>query len=130
METPDKPQVLLVDDSAQNRYVVARILQHAGVAVQECATGTDALKMALSHPDLIILDVKLPDISGYEVCRRLKSDAVTASIPILQISAAFTGNESKAKALEAGADGYLTHPVDSNILITTVKSLLKKQSVS
>lgn len=126
----DKANVLLVDDSEQNRYVVARHLQHAGLAVQECATGTEALKMALQKPDLIILDVKLPDISGYEVCRRLKSNSATASILILQISASFTGNESKARALEAGADGYLTHPVDSNILITTVKSLLKKQSVS
>ena len=126
----DKPHVLLVDDSEQNRYVVARHLQHAGLAVQECATGADALKMARQKPDMIILDVKLPDISGYEVCRRLKSDSATASIPVLQISAAFTDKDSRAKALEAGADGYLTHPVDSNILITTVKSLLQKQSVS
>jgi DNA-binding response OmpR family regulator len=124
----NKPNVLLVDDSEQNRYVVARHLHHAEFAVQECATGADALKMALQNPDLIILDVKLPDISGYEVCRRLKLHPATASIPILQISAAFTSNNSKATALEAGADGYLTHPVDSNVLITTVRSLLKKQS--
>lgn len=126
----NKPNILLVDDSEQNRYVLARLLQHAGLGVQECATGSDALQMALQSPDLIILDVKLPDISGYEICRRLKSNSATASIPVLQISAAFTGKDSKAAALEAGADGYLTHPMDSNVLIATVKSLLKKQSVS
>lgn len=118
-------RILLVDDTEQNRYILSRILQRAGFTVEECSTGKEALDRAQTHPDLIVLDVKLPDISGYEVCRRIKTNPVTAGIPVLQISAAFTSNESKVMALEGGADSYLTHPVDSTVLLATVKALLR-----
>ena len=88
-------------------------------------TGKEALERVKSCPDLVILDVKLPDLSGYEVCRRIKADPVTRSIPVLQISASFVSNESKVQALEGGADGYLTHPIDATVLVATVKSLLR-----
>ncbi len=118
-------RVLLVDDTEQNRYVLSRILARAGLEVEQCTTGKEALERVKSCPDLVILDVKLPDISGYEVCRRIKTDPVTQSIPVLQISASFVSNESKAQALEGGADGYLTHPIDATVLVATVKSLLR-----
>lgn len=118
-------RVLLVDDTEQNRYVLSRILARAGLEVEQCTSGKDALERVKSHPDLVILDVKLPDISGYEVCRRIKSDPVTRAIPVLQISASFVSNESKVQALEGGADGYLTHPIDATVLVATVKSLLR-----
>lgn len=126
-----KPRALLVDDSEQNRYVLARILRHAGLEVEECATGTEGLALAEKAPDLIIVDVKLPDISGFEVCRRIKSNPGIAYIPVLQISATFVTNESKVIALEGGADGYLTHPVDPTVLVATVRALLRlKQAES
>ncbi|MGB8129772.1 MAG: ATP-binding protein [Candidatus Angelobacter sp.] len=118
-------RVLLVDDMEQNRYVLSRILARAGMEVEQTTTGKEALERVKSYPDLVILDVKLPDISGYEVCRRIKIDPVTQSIPVLQISASFVSNESKAQALEGGADGYLTHPIDATVLVATVKSLLR-----
>jgi two-component system NtrC family sensor kinase len=118
-------RVLLVDDTEQNRYVLSRILARAGLEVEQCTTGKEALERAKFCPDLVILDVKLPDISGYEVCRRIKTDPVTRSIPVLQISASFVSNESKVQALEGGADGYLTHPIDATVLVATVKSLLR-----
>ena len=118
-------RVLLVDDTEQNRYVLSRILARAGMEVEQSTTGKEALERVKSCPDLVILDVKLPDISGYEVCRRIKIDPVTQSIPVLQISASFVSNESKAQALEGGADGYLTHPIDATVLVATVKSLLR-----
>jgi CheY-like chemotaxis protein len=124
MATAGKPRVLLVDDSEQNRYVLGRLLRHAGFEVQECATGNQALDLALQHPDLIILDVKLPDISGYRVCERLKSNSSTAGIPVIQISAVFTGDESRAAARQSGADAYLSHPVDRDKLVATIKTLL------
>jgi len=71
------------------------------------------------------LDVKLPDILGYEVCRRIKANPQTSHIPILQLSAAFLSNESKVQALESGADSFLTQPVEPNVLIATVKSLVR-----
>lgn len=121
----DLAHILLVDDTEQNRYILSRILTRAGFTIEECRTGKEALEKVLDSPDLIILDVQLPDISGYDVCRRIKSNSATASIPILQISAAFTNNESKVMALEGGADGYLTHPVDSTVLVATVRALLR-----
>jgi two-component system NtrC family sensor kinase len=118
-------RVLLVDDTEQNRYVLSRILARAGLEVEQCITGKEALERVKSWPDLVILDVKLPDLSGYEVCRRIKTDPATRAIPVLQISASFVSNESKVQALEGGADGYLTHPIDATVLVATVKSLLR-----
>jgi len=71
------------------------------------------------------LDVKLPDILGYEVCRRIKANSQTRHIPVLQLSAAFLSNESKLYALESGADAYLIQPADPVVLVATVKSLVR-----
>ena len=120
-----QPTILLVDDSQQNRYVLRRLLERANFKVAIAASGTEALQLVENAPDLIILDVKLPDMSGYDVCRRIKSNPATSAIPVLQISASFVSNESKAMALEGGADGYLTHPIESPVLIATVRSLLR-----
>jgi two-component system NtrC family sensor kinase len=125
MTTAAKPRILLVDDNHQNRYVLSRILHRAGFIVQECGTGQEALERLSGRPDVVVLDVKLPDISGYEVCRRIKSNPATATVPVLQISASFVSNESKVQALEGGADGYLTHPIDATVLVATVNSLLR-----
>lgn len=131
LDITEKPRILLIDDSEQNRYVVRRILRHAGLEVEEAATGMEGLALAQRAPDLIIADVKLPDISGYDVCRRLKSNPETAHVPVLQISATFLNNESKVMALEGGADGYLTHPVDPTVLLATIRALLRlKQAES
>lgn len=119
-------QILIVDDREQNRYILCRVLQQAGYRCEHASSGREAIeKAATALPALIILDVHLPDMSGYQVCRQLKNDAQTAHIPVLQISASFVSGEEKAKALEAGADGYLTHPIDGVVLIATVQSLLR-----
>jgi signal transduction histidine kinase/DNA-binding response OmpR family regulator len=118
--------ILHVDDNEANRYVVGRMLQKAGYAVQSAATGTEGLEMAMSlRPDLIILDVQLPDINGFEVCGRLKANPVTANIPVLHLSATFVEGKDKAEGLESGADGYLAQPVEAIELIATVRALLR-----
>lgn len=118
-------RVLLVDDNEQNRYVLSRVLNRAGLIVEDCASGKAALQEVLKQPDIVLLDVKLPDISGYEVCRRIKSNPATANIPVLQISATFISSESRAMALEGGADSYLTHPIDPTVLLATVRAMLR-----
>ena len=76
-------------------------------------------------PTVIVLDVKLPDILGHEVCRRIRANSQTKHIPVLQLSAAFLNSESKLYALESGADAYLIQPADPVVLVATVKSLVR-----
>ena len=117
--------VLLVDDSEGGRFAMARMLQVAGFHVTEAATGTEGLRLAREMPDLVVLDIRLPDMSGYDVCRTIKSDPATAAIPILHVSASFVRAEDQAHGLEGGADGYLTEPVDRVVLVATVRALIR-----
>lgn len=123
--TPEQNTVLIVDDRDANRYTAKHALTRAGFQVIEATTGKEALELSRKLPTVIILDVKLPDILGYEVCRRIKANSQTSHIPILQLSAAFLNNESKLYALASGADAYLIQPADPVVLVATVKSLVR-----
>ncbi|MHC5861854.1 response regulator, partial [Nostoc sp.] len=93
--------ILHVDDNEANRYVVNRILQNAGFSVVEAATGATGLEAVVNfQPDLVILDVQLPDISGFEVCRQIKANPETTFIPVLQLSASFVQSQDKAEGLD------------------------------
>jgi PAS domain S-box-containing protein len=117
--------ILIVDDDEAKRYSVAKILQKAGYVVAEATTGAEALRRAAEMPDLIVLDVKLPDMTGFEVCRRIKADPATASIPVLHLSTTFVDIEDRIHGLDGGADGYLTDVLEPLELIATVKALLR-----
>ncbi|HMA94463.1 MAG TPA: response regulator [Polyangiaceae bacterium] len=121
-----KARILVVDDEEATRYFVARTLRAEGHEILEAATGHRALELARrAEPDLVLLDVRLPDILGFEVAERLKADEATRSIAILQLSASFTDADAQIQGLERGADGYLTHPVDGPVLCATVQALLR-----
>ena len=117
--------ILVVDDNAATRYSTSRVLRAAGFDVREAATGLDALTQAATHPDLVILDVDLPDIDGFEVCRQIRQSPVTARTPVLHLSAAYTRDDDKVQGLDAGADGYMTHPVEPPVLVATVNAFLR-----
>jgi PAS domain S-box-containing protein len=117
--------ILHVDDNETTRYTVGRILKQAGYEVREAATGAEGLQKAQEQPDLIVLDVNLPDINGFEVCKRLKADPATNHIPVLHLSATFMDDQSKVEGLESGADGYQTHPIEPLVLNAIIKSLLR-----
>jgi signal transduction histidine kinase len=123
---PDRPpRILHVDDDEANRYAVTRSLVKAGYEVAEAATGSDALREVDDLPDLVILDVRLPDIDGYEVCRRIKGNPATSQIPVLHLSASFITSSDKAHGLNGGADAYLVRPVEPVELLATVNALLR-----
>lgn len=117
--------VLAVDDNDAVRYAVVRILREGGYKVLEARNGSEALVLAGQDPDLITLDINLPDMNGFEVCRRLKADPATAQIPVLHISASFAKTEDRVRGLEGGADAYLTEPVDREELLATVRALFR-----
>lgn len=118
-------RVLVVDDTVANRWVLTRVLEEAGYGIMEGETAADALRLAAERPDLIILDIRLPDGSGFDLARSFKTQDRTADIPLLLISASFTTPNERARGLDAGADGYLTHPVEPPVLLATVRALLR-----
>jgi signal transduction histidine kinase len=120
------PLVLNVNDNDASRYLVTRMLEKGGFSVIEAATGGAALEQVRAKmPHLVVLDIKLPDISGLEVCQNIKADPRTHSIKVLHTSAVFLATEFKVQSLECGADGYLSHPFEQEELIATVRSLLR-----
>ena len=117
--------ILNVDDTEAQRYATSRILRHAGFDVVEADTGQKALERVLERPDLVILDVNLPDMSGYEVCRQIRSDEFSARVPVLHLSATLVSTQAKVAGLEGGADAYLIQPVEPAELLATVRALLR-----
>ncbi|HJR17917.1 MAG TPA: response regulator, partial [Gemmatimonadales bacterium] len=125
MNKPTSGKILVVDDTEANRYTIARILRKEGFEVLEASDGVTGLSLMSDELDLVILDIRMPEMDGYEVCRRVKADPVLQALPVLHISATYTATDDIAYGLEAGADGYLTHPVDPAVLIATVRAFLR-----
>jgi signal transduction histidine kinase len=114
----------VVEDDAATRYVKSRVLRQRGYEIYEAGSGRDALDLAERRsPHLILLDVRLPDVSGIEICRQIKSRF--PQIIILQTSAIFTGTADRVRALDGGADTYLVEPIESDELVATVEALLR-----
>ena len=120
------PLILVVDDNPPLRYALGRTLRQHGFDVIDAATGEEALRLgAAEQPDLVLLDVNLPDIHGFDVARRLKQGERTKAIPILQISASFVQMEHRMEGLAAGADAYLVEPVEPGELVANIRALLR-----
>ena len=118
--------ILNVDDYAPGRYARTKLLKQAGFPVVEASSGRETLEMAERHkPVLILLDVNLPDMSGFEVCRQLRENPRTAGMCILHVSASSILTHHQVNGLESGADGYLVEPVEPAVLIATVGSFLR-----
>ena len=123
-DTPS-PRIAIVDDNPATLYSTSRVLRAAGFQVREAMTGEAALGLALEGTDLMLLDVNLPDMHGFEISRHLRSDPRTSRLPIVHLSATFVTEIDKARGLDAGGDGYLTHPVEPPVLIATVNAFLR-----
>lgn len=116
-------RILAVDDNPAALYATSRVLKSAGYEVIQGTTGSEALAKA-KLADLIVLDVNLPDLDGFEVCRRLRANPATAHLPVLHLSATFTQLADVAMGIEVGADSYLTRPVETPVLLATVRTLI------
>ncbi|HZQ10236.1 MAG TPA: response regulator [Anaerolineae bacterium] len=121
-------KILLVEDNEMNRDMLSRRLQRRGYEITMAHDGEQGVEMAQSTaPDLILMDMSLPGIDGWEATRRIKSNAQTKSIPIIALTAhAMAGD--REKALEAGCDEYDTKPIDLERLLPKIEGLLNKNA--
>ena len=124
-EDSRRSRVLVVDDNAANAEHLEAYLEGSGWDIALAASGAEALRRCReSIPDIILLDIMMPDMSGYEVCRRLKGDPGTRDVPVIMVTA-LTAVEDVEKAVDAGTDDFLSKPVNRIELVTRVKSLLR-----
>jgi class 3 adenylate cyclase len=123
VNTPAK--ILVVDDTPRNVKLLADLLTVKGYLVATAASGREALaRVEAAQPDLVLLDVVMPEMSGYEVCRKIRENPATAILPIIMVTALDPGEE-RVKGIEAGADDFLTKPINQAELLARVKSLLR-----
>jgi CheY-like chemotaxis protein len=122
-ETPAK--VLVVDDNPQNLELLVAYLEDVDCKVSSACGGPEALEMIKSDaPDIVLLDVMMPKMSGFEVCRRLKNDPATADIPVIMVTALNELGDIE-RAIDSGTDDFLSKPVNKWELVTRVRTMLK-----
>ncbi|MGA1199517.1 MAG: response regulator [Candidatus Latescibacterota bacterium] len=122
---PDK--ILIVEDEEATRETWTEFFEGSGYGVLQAGDGQTALDLARSErPNIVLLDLRLPVLDGYQVCQRLKSDPATSQIPIIMITAFLTGANDTVRGIEYGADDYLNKPVDLDVLAARVKMILRR----
>ena len=120
---PD-PLILVVDDLPQNVRLLEAVLSPKGFRVAKASSGEEALDvLSQEHPDLVLLDILMPGMDGYEVCRRIRQDPGTAFLPVIMMTA--SGEEQKLRAIESGADDFVNKPFDQAELLARVRSLVR-----
>ncbi len=125
--TPTSPVVLNVDDVESHRYSISRLLSRRGLVIIEAATGMEALEKLSAKPDAVLLDINLPDMNGFEVCRRIRAaDSSHDGIPVLHFTATYHNPEAASESRSAGADEFIEQPVDPDELVITIRRIIQK----
>lgn len=119
--------VLVVDDTPSSRYAMARMLKAAGFNVVEASGGAEALEL-VNFVSAVVLDVHLPDLLGFEVCRLLRSRRETAHLPVIHVSAVYVQEADREKSAGSGADRYMVAPADPQELTAALDELIARRS--
>ncbi|CAM4523193.1 ATP-binding response regulator [Corallococcus exiguus] len=120
--------VLNVNDDPATLYLLSLTLKQGGYQVLEATGGREALRLAQGQPDLVLLDVHMPDIDGYEVCRRLRADEATHDLLIAHLSSVSVQREDRVRGLAQGADAYWTRPLAEDELLANIEAMLRLQT--
>jgi CheY-like chemotaxis protein len=124
-----RPTLLVVDDVQEIVRLIVRIFSSRNFRVIACGDGGEALKnVSIYHPDVILLDLHLPVMDGWQVCRELKADPATASIPIVMMTAAHTTTDAANKGIALGADEYVIKPFVREVLVHNVERLMNRKA--
>ena len=118
-------RILVVEDDPDIAELVEHHLTRAGFSTRVVGTGTDALAQIRQRPDLVVLDLMLPGLSGLEICRKMRSDPQTAAVPIIMLTAR-AEEESRVQGLELGADDYVTKPFSPRELVARLRAVLRR----
>ncbi len=122
-----KPKILLVEDNENNRYLAKFLLEREGLLVTVAVNGKEALEAARRHkPDLVVMDIQMPEMDGYETAQRFKSDPALADIPLVGVSS-FAMVGDRAKALQVGFAGYIEKPINADTFAQEVTRFLRRQ---
>ena len=120
-----EPKVLFIEDDIGKRYVIARAMRSAGFNVEEATTGQEGFAKITPDLDLIVTDIKLPDIMGWEIAARVKNTPETAAIMVLELSGHLASAQDRAHGLDRGADAYLVHPIETVELVAVMRALVR-----
>lgn len=117
-------RLLVVDDTPENALLLEAMLSPHGYSVALAYSGTDSLeKIRTEHPDVVLLDILMPDVTGYEVCRRIRANPLTRLLPVIMLTS--SGDQDKVDSIEAGADDFIARPLDPRELLSRVRPLLR-----
>lgn len=123
-----KTRVLLVDDNQTHQYSLSRHLEESGFEVIQARSGSEALHAAMScEPEVVLLDIHLPDILGFQVCQALKENPATSDIPVVFHSATYDTQSARSMATDLGAIAFLSYPIDIDHLISVVRGAVLRR---
>lgn len=118
-----KPTILIIEDNEQNMYMLSYLLEKSNYQVLKAFNGLDGLNLAHErHPEIILIDIQLPDMDGYEICSKLRHNGLPKNTTIIAVTSYAMGGD-KEKAIEAGADGYLEKPINPDTFVNQMKSI-------
>ncbi|MBV6465468.1 MAG: Polar-differentiation response regulator DivK [Anaerolineales bacterium] len=125
---PNQRVILYVEDNLENRILIRRVLEAEGYAMAEASNAEDAMKkIHLVKPDLILMDINMPDVDGYSLTSQIKSTPGFASVPIVAVTANVMRGD-RERSLEAGCDGYIQKPIDIDVLSQQIERFLARRS--